>query len=132
MEQYSTMAAKGKALVDAFYPPSGADTEGGPPRRSDLNMQRSRPNFLHWSVENRAEDTSPKIDDPHLVDKSLLENKASDSELVTQLKQELHRVQVESLSTIASLRSRLAWFAENQVIILYLLFIKVNFIQFCH
>jgi hypothetical protein len=44
-----------------------------------------------------------------------MEGSESDSDLVTQLRSELHRVQVQSFSTISSLRSRLSWYADNQV-----------------
>ena len=64
MEQYSAMAAKGKALVDAFYPAPSSDGRGGRPGEvslssdektfrdgrggSDRSIQRSRNHFLHW------------------------------------------------------------------------------------
>jgi hypothetical protein len=127
MEQYSAMAAKGKALVDAFYPsPSPAasassasggvslssdeKTFRGVGRGSDRDTQRSRSHFLHWEGEEEGDKDTPEV-----VSQKLTEGTDSDSELVSQLRQELHRVQVGSLTTIASLRSRLAWYADNQV-----------------
>ena len=144
MEQYSAMAAKGKALVDAFYPAPSSDGRGGRPGEvslssdektfrdgrggSDRSIQRSRNHFLHWegqggeqeggsereSARERGHDTA-EVESEFKVDGQLTEAQETDSDLVTRLRQELHRVQVGSLSTIASLRSRLAWFADNQV-----------------
>lgn len=120
MEQYSSMAAKGKALVDAFYPaPAGKSTSHKSSdgsmfpcgnQGSDLNTQASRSNFLHWDTE--GEDADRKTIE---VNHKLIEGSESDSDLVTQLRSELHRVQVQSFNIISSLRSRLSWYADNQV-----------------
>lgn len=123
MQEYSATAAKGKALVDAFYPAprhaggggGAAAATGGVSLSSDektfsgRDAQRSRSHFLHWDSGEKDDASRGGGDNP------LTRAAETDSELVAQLRQELHRVQVGAFETIASLRSRLAWFADNQV-----------------